>query len=161
MGISHYNKIENGQREASVELLDKLAKLYGVSIDAIVHMEGEVPKEIVMEDKTTSEQMRLIQELDEKDKGIIFSMIDIMLTKKKFKGFFPEKRCCTIKQKARHYRTFCYFILRVFKDLSKSSFFSFGTLSYPILTFPILISFQNSDLLFIPDNSKVSGKTVT
>lgn len=90
LGISHYNKIENGQREASVELLDKLAKLYGVSIDAIVHMEGEVPKEIVLEDKTTSEQMRLIQELDEKDKGIIFSMIDIMLTKKKFKDFFQK-----------------------------------------------------------------------
>lgn len=90
LGISHYNKIENGQREASVELLDKLAKLYGVSIDAIVHMEGEVPKEIVIEDKTTSEQMRLIQELDEKDKGIIFSMIDIMLTKKKFKDFFQK-----------------------------------------------------------------------
>ena len=62
-------------------MLDKLAKLYGVSIDAIVHMKGEVPKEIVIEDKTTSEQMRLIQELDKKDKGIIFSMIDIMLTK--------------------------------------------------------------------------------
>jgi transcriptional regulator with XRE-family HTH domain len=90
LGISHYNKIENGQHEASVELLDKLAKLYGVSIDTIVHMEGEVPKEIVIEDKTTSEQMRLIQELDEKDKGIIFSMIDIMLTKKKFKDFFQK-----------------------------------------------------------------------
>ena len=43
-------------------------------------MEGEVPKEIVIEDKTNREKMRLIQELDEKDKGIIFSMIDIMLT---------------------------------------------------------------------------------
>ncbi|HNQ59963.1 MAG TPA: helix-turn-helix transcriptional regulator [Bacteroidales bacterium] len=90
LGISHYNKIENGQHEASVEMLDKLAKLYGVSIDAIVHMKGEVPKEIVIEDKTTSEQMRLIQELDKKDKGIIFSMIDIMLTKKKFKDFFQK-----------------------------------------------------------------------
>jgi len=44
----------------------------------------------VIEDKTTSEQMRLIQELDKKDKGIIFSMIDIMLTKKKFKDFFQK-----------------------------------------------------------------------
>jgi len=87
LGISHYDKIENEQREASVELLDKLDKLYDVYIDAIVYMEGEVPKEIVMEDKTTSEQMRLIQELDEKDKSIIFSMIDIMLTKKKLRIF--------------------------------------------------------------------------
>ena len=65
------------------------------------------------------------------------------------------------KQKARAIGLLCYFILRVLKDLSKSSFFSFGTLSYPILTSPILISFQNSDLLFTPDNSKVSGKTAT
>ncbi len=84
LGISHYNKIENGQREASVKILEKLAKLYGTTIDQIVHLEGELPKEVVIEDKTTMEQMRLIQELDEKDKGIIFSMIDIMLTKKKF-----------------------------------------------------------------------------
>jgi hypothetical protein len=34
--------------------------------------------------------MRLIQELDEKDKSIVFSMIDIMLTKKKFKDFFQK-----------------------------------------------------------------------
>jgi hypothetical protein len=53
-------------------------------------MEGEIPNEIVIEDKTTSEQMRLIQELDEKDKSIVFSMIDIMLTKKKFKDFFQK-----------------------------------------------------------------------
>jgi hypothetical protein len=53
-------------------------------------MEGEVPKAIVIEDQTTSEQVRLIQELDEKDKSIVFSMIDIMLTKKKFKDFFQK-----------------------------------------------------------------------
>lgn len=38
LGISHYSKIENGQREASVELLDQLVKFYGISIDQIVHM---------------------------------------------------------------------------------------------------------------------------
>jgi transcriptional regulator with XRE-family HTH domain len=30
--ISHYNKVENGQREATVEQLGKLGKLYGISI---------------------------------------------------------------------------------------------------------------------------------
>ena len=90
LGISHYNKIENGQREASVELLDKLAKFYGITIDQIVHMGKSVPKEVTLEDKTTTEQMRLIAELDEKDKSIIFGMIEIMLTKKKFKDFFQE-----------------------------------------------------------------------
>ncbi|MFM2395160.1 MAG: hypothetical protein RLZZ546_3143 [Bacteroidota bacterium] len=90
LGISHYSKIENGQREASVELLDKLAKYYGISIDQIVHMENGIPKEITLEDKTANEQARLIAELDEKDKNVIFSMIETMLTKKKFKDFFQK-----------------------------------------------------------------------
>ena len=46
-----------------------------------------VPQEITIEDKTTSEQVRLIAELDEKDKSIIFGLIETMLTKKKFKDF--------------------------------------------------------------------------
>ena len=33
---------------------------------------------------------RLVAELDEKDKAIIFGMIETMLTKKKFKDFFNK-----------------------------------------------------------------------
>ncbi len=49
-----------------------------------------VPKEIALEDKTTTEQMRLIAELDEKDKNIVYGIIETMLTKKKFKDFFQN-----------------------------------------------------------------------
>ena len=49
-----------------------------------------VPQEITIEDKTTSEQVRLIAELDEKDKSIIFGLIETMLTKKKFIDFFNK-----------------------------------------------------------------------
>lgn len=90
LGISHYNKIENGQREASVEMLDKLAKFYGISIDQIVHPDNEVPTEVVVEDKTLIEQVRLINGLDEKDKNVIFSMLETMITKQKFKDFFNK-----------------------------------------------------------------------
>ena len=41
--------------------------------------------------------VRLIQQLDDKDKHVIFKMIDTMLTKKKFKDFFQKKRCITLK----------------------------------------------------------------
>lgn len=90
MGISHYSKIENGQREASVELLDKLAKFCGLPIDQIVTMDKETPKEITLDDKTAVEQVRLIAQLDEKDKNIVFGIIETMLTKKKFKDFFQK-----------------------------------------------------------------------
>lgn len=90
LGISHYSKIENGLREASVDLLDRLADFYGITIDQIVHMDNTVPKEITLEDKTATEQARLIAELDKKDKNIVFGMIETMLTKKKFKDFFQN-----------------------------------------------------------------------
>ena len=80
-----HSKIENGQREASVELLDKLAKFYGITIDQIVHMDSDVPTEITLEDKTANEQVRLIAELDEKDKSIIFSMIETVSLKRSLK----------------------------------------------------------------------------
>ena len=90
LGISHYNKIENGQREASVKMLDKLAQLYGITIDQIVHLEGTMPKEVTIQDKSTIEQMHLLQQLNEDDRSIVFSIIDTMLTKKRFKDFFQK-----------------------------------------------------------------------
>lgn len=51
---------------------DRLVKFYGIITDQIVHIGSEVPTEITLEDKTANEQIRLISELDEKDKSIIF-----------------------------------------------------------------------------------------
>jgi len=44
-----------------------------------------------IEDKATSEQLRLIQELDPDDKSMVFKMIDSLLTKKKMKDFFQQQ----------------------------------------------------------------------
>jgi hypothetical protein len=44
----------------------------------------------IIEDKTTIEQMRLIEQLDEEDKQTIFRLIEKMLTNKKFKEFFQK-----------------------------------------------------------------------
>ena len=41
-------------------------------------------------DKTTSEKLRMIEQLEEPDKQALFRMIDCMLTKKKFKEFFQK-----------------------------------------------------------------------
>lgn len=87
---AHYNKIEKGLVEPSVVILDKLAQLYSVTIDQIVHLEGAVPKDVVFEDKVATEQLKLIAQLEDKDRSIIMSIIDTMLTKQKFKDFFNK-----------------------------------------------------------------------
>lgn len=87
---AHYNKLEKGLVEPSIEILDKLAAFYGVTIDQIVHLKKSVPKAVVMEDKTSAEQLRLIAQLNDKDKNIVMSIIDTMLTKQKFQEFFQQ-----------------------------------------------------------------------
>ncbi len=68
-----------------------MAKLFNLSVDQIINYDENVkPKEIVIEDKSTLEQMELIQQLDEEDKSTVFKIIDKMLTTKKFKYFFQK-----------------------------------------------------------------------
>ena len=90
IGYSNYNKMENGAREPSVIELQKLAKLYNITVDELLNPEETTPKEVFIADKTASEQMKLIQELDEEDKQTIFRLIDKLLTNKKFKEFFQK-----------------------------------------------------------------------
>jgi transcriptional regulator with XRE-family HTH domain len=90
MHRSNYSKIENGQREISVAAVDKIARFFNISIDELVHLGEDMPKEISLEDKSTSEQIKLIQELDIEEKNMIYKMIETFLTKKKFKDFFNK-----------------------------------------------------------------------
>jgi transcriptional regulator with XRE-family HTH domain len=87
---AHYNKIEKTLVEPSVEVLDKLAAFYSVTIDDIVHLKKSTPKAVVMEDKTSAEQLRLMSQLNEKDKSTVMNIIDTMLTKQKFQEFFQQ-----------------------------------------------------------------------
>ena len=90
MHRSNYSKIETGQREISVAAVDKIAGFFNMTIDELVHLGEDIPKEVSMEDKTTTEQVKLIQELDPEEKNMIFKMVETFLTKKKFKDFFNK-----------------------------------------------------------------------
>ncbi len=90
MHRSNYSKIETGQREISVAAVDKIAGFFNMTIDELVHLGEDIPKEVSMEDKTTTEQVKLIQELDQEEKNMIFKMVETFLTKKKFKDFFNK-----------------------------------------------------------------------
>jgi transcriptional regulator with XRE-family HTH domain len=90
MHRSNYSKIESGQREISIIAIDKIAQYFNITLDELVHMGDDIPKEITVEDKTTVEQVRLIQELEQEEKKMIFKMVETFLTKKKFKDFFQK-----------------------------------------------------------------------
>ncbi len=87
---SNYSKMEKGERDVSIEVADKLAKFFGITIDELVHMSDQVPKEVTIVDKSVSERINLIQQLEQEDKQALFRIIDSMLTKTKFKDFFSK-----------------------------------------------------------------------
>jgi transcriptional regulator with XRE-family HTH domain len=87
---SAYSKIEKGMRAVTVEELQKMARLFEMTTDQIINFDGKIPTEVVLEDKTAIEQMKLIQQLDDEDKQTIFHLIEKMLTNKKFKDFFQK-----------------------------------------------------------------------
>jgi len=76
--------------EVKVAELQKLSGLFNMTIDQLVNFEGDMPEEITVEDKSAVEQIKLISKLDDDDKKTVFSIIDKMLTNKKFKTFFQE-----------------------------------------------------------------------
>lgn len=90
MHRSNYSKVESGERELSIEAISKIARFFGMTIDQLVNFEGNIPEEITVEDKTLAEQIKLIQQLEQEEKNMIFKMIDTFLTKKKFKDFFKN-----------------------------------------------------------------------
>ena len=90
IGYSNYNKIENGNREISVKELQRLAQFYNITVDQVINLDDDLPKEVIIEDKQAQEQLRLIAVLDKDARAIIFKMIDKMLTSKKFKDFFQK-----------------------------------------------------------------------
>lgn len=87
---SAYSKIEKGMRAVTVEELQKMARLFEMTTDQIINYDGKIPTEVILEDKTAVEQMKLIQQLDDEDKQTILKLIDKMLTNKKFKDFFQK-----------------------------------------------------------------------
>lgn len=87
---SNYSKMEKGERDISIEVADKLAKFFGLTLDELVHLEDASPKEIRIEDKTVKEKVQLIAQLEEEDKLAVYRIIDSMLTRTKFQDFFQK-----------------------------------------------------------------------
>jgi len=90
MQASNYSKIESGQRDISVEALDRIAQFFGMTVDEVIHLEDSVPVPVRVEDKTASEKLQMISQLDEEDKHVVYRIIDGMLTKNKFQTFFEQ-----------------------------------------------------------------------
>lgn len=81
--MSHINRIETGKYNPSLDVVQKLATVFDVTIDYLVSDTDEDFKEVRIEDKNLLERVKLIDSLEDDDKTALIRVIDSMLTKKK------------------------------------------------------------------------------
>jgi hypothetical protein len=84
--------MENNQQDIPVDCLISIAKNFGLSVDDVIYYGDKdgLPREVVIEDKTAAEQLRLIGQLDEEDRQTIFKLVEKMLTNKRFREFLHK-----------------------------------------------------------------------
>ena len=83
MDQGQYSKVENGKTEPTLSSLEKIADALEIHISELFN--PEEPIEINTYDKSIVERLRLLDQLDDKEKKSIYNIIDIAITKKRLK----------------------------------------------------------------------------
>jgi transcriptional regulator with XRE-family HTH domain len=89
--LSHINRIETGKYNPSLDVVQKLAAAFDVTIDYLVSDTDEDFKEVRIEDKNLMERIKLIDSLEQDDKTALIRVIDSMLTKKKILNLITKE----------------------------------------------------------------------
>ena len=89
---SGYSKMENSQQEIPVDCLMQIAKNFGMTVDDVIYFSQKngVPHEASINDKATMEQLQMINELEEEEKGILIKLIETFVSKKRFKDYLQK-----------------------------------------------------------------------
>jgi len=82
--------MENGDRELSVAGLQKLSRLFSMTVDQILNADADIPNDVTLEDKSGIGQLSMIKQLDDDNRLVVSKIIDTILTKKRFKDFFQK-----------------------------------------------------------------------
>jgi transcriptional regulator with XRE-family HTH domain len=78
-----YSRIENGKVEPTLSSLEKIAKAFSVKVTDFFSDENDY--DINSYDKDLVEKVKLLDQLDDKQKKIIFDVIDTVVTNHKLK----------------------------------------------------------------------------
>jgi len=88
--VTHLSKMENGHLMPSIDIVQRLMKVFTVSAD---HLLNEDEKTVVdIQNSELNEQIALINQLDEEEKNALIKIINSMLTKKRMKDLLDGKK---------------------------------------------------------------------
>jgi len=87
--VTHLSKMENGHLVPSIDIVQRLMKVFAVSADQLLN---ESEKSVVdIQNHEFNEQLAMINQLDEDEKNALIKIINSMLTKKRMKDLLDGK----------------------------------------------------------------------
>lgn len=87
--VTHLSKMENGHLLPSIDIVQRLMKVFAVSADNLLNdRENSV---VELQNHELNEQLMLINQLDEDEKNALVKIINSMLTKKRMKDLLDGK----------------------------------------------------------------------
>jgi transcriptional regulator with XRE-family HTH domain len=87
--VTHLSKMENGHLVPSIDIVQRLMKVFAVSADQLLNdSENSV---VNIQNHELNEQIALINQLEEDEKNALFKIINSMLTKKRMKDLLDGK----------------------------------------------------------------------
>jgi transcriptional regulator with XRE-family HTH domain len=87
--VTHLSKMENGHLMPSIDIVQRLMKIFAVSADNLLNEDES--SVIDIQNHEVNEQLALINQLDEDEKNALIKIINSMLTKKRMKDLLEGK----------------------------------------------------------------------
>lgn len=87
--VTHLSKMENGHLTPSIDIVQRIMKVFAVSADQLLNDDENSAVDI--QNKEFNEQLALINQLDEEEKNALIKIINSMLTKKRMKDLLDGK----------------------------------------------------------------------
>ncbi len=87
--VTHLSKMENGHLMPSIDIVQRLMKVFAVSADQLLNEDENSVVDI--QNHELNEQLAMINQLDEEEKNALIKIINSMLTKKRMKDLLDGK----------------------------------------------------------------------
>jgi transcriptional regulator with XRE-family HTH domain len=87
--VTHLSKMENGHLMPSIDIVQRLMKVFTVSADQLLNEDEKTVVDI--KNSELNEQVALISQLDEDERNALIKIINSMLTKKRMKDLLDGK----------------------------------------------------------------------
>ncbi len=84
LGAPMYSRIETGKAEPSLTTLEKIAKALGVKLVDLFEADDDL-RDINSYDASLMEKVKVIEELTDDEKKMVFAFVDALVGKKKLK----------------------------------------------------------------------------